>query len=397
MPTTYDLNKIKFATDESTFKRAVGLYEDGKVTEAEEAFGDWTAVVLGTKPYRVSVSGRNYKHGHCTCYLGEKGTPCKHMVALAIHAVIDGKSLSDKDRELSHGIECSGRRGVLNKEELETLKKAITESMRYITPYRGPSCTWFANQDSLREGCNRLSAVISDLPVSRQMADILVKLLLRLERKVSVGGVDDSNGIVGGLAGELVVLLEEFARIDPSCIDAFELLCGKKYCFGWEEPLVCIWDKRGTEEYNRRLEENENMHSYKKKEAKIIKAFKEKKFIDNEMAGYMRDKIVEAMPVLKDAFDRYDIRPKDRIRFQMVAEMCRSEREKKNFIFKQLSLALNVPQYRLKDIESSGMNHMCVDILESYIDYLELRDWFNSWKTHNLDVYKRLSKNKRYR
>ncbi|MBU4311130.1 MAG: hypothetical protein KJ706_00210, partial [Candidatus Omnitrophica bacterium] len=128
------------------------------------------------------------------------------------------------------------------------------ESMRYIKPYRGPSRTWFANQDSLREGCNRLSAVISDLPVSRQVADILVKLLLRLERKLSVGGVDDSNGIVGGLAGELVALLEEFTKIDPSCIDSFEPLCGKEYCFGWEDPLVRILDEKESEEYNRRLE-----------------------------------------------------------------------------------------------------------------------------------------------
>ena len=116
--------------------------------------------------------------------------------------------------------------------------------MRYIKPYRGPSRTWFANQDSLREGCNRLSAIVSDLPVSKQVADILVKLLLRLEKKLSVGGVDDSNGIVGGLAGELVALLEEFAQIDPSCIDAFEPLCGKQYCFGWEEPLVRILDEK---------------------------------------------------------------------------------------------------------------------------------------------------------
>ncbi|MFH0732552.1 MAG: SWIM zinc finger family protein [Candidatus Omnitrophota bacterium] len=244
MPANYDLNKIKFATDETTFKRAVGLYESGKVTETEEAFGDFTAVVLGTKPYRVSVSGRNYKNGHCTCYVGEKGTLCKHMVALALYAVMGGKPLGDKDKELSHGVECSGRRGVLNKEEIEVLKKSITESMRYIKPYRGPSRTWFANQDSLREGCNRLSVVISDLSVSRQSADILVKLLLRLEKKLSVGGVDDSNGIVGGLAGELVALLEEFAKIDPSCIDAFESLCGKKYCFGWEDSLVRIFDER---------------------------------------------------------------------------------------------------------------------------------------------------------
>lgn len=244
MITSYDLNKIKFATDEATFKRAVGLYESGKLTEVEALGGYYSAVVLGTEPYRVSVSARNYKQGHCTCYVGQKDTLCKHMVALALYAVMDGKPLGDKDKQLSRAIGCSGRRGVLNKEELEALKRSITESMRYIKPYRGPSRTWFANQDSLREGCNRLSAVISGLPVSRQSADILVKLLLRLERKVSVGGVDDSNGIVGGLAGELVALLEEFARIDPSCIDAFKPLCGKEYCFGWEDSLVRIFDER---------------------------------------------------------------------------------------------------------------------------------------------------------
>ena len=380
MISTYDLNKIKFATDEATFKRAVGLYEGSKVTEIEELGGYYSAVVLGTEPYRVSVSGRNYKHGHCTCYLGQKDTLCKHMVALAIHAVMDGKPLSDKDKQLSHHVECSKLCGVLNKEELEAVKKSITESMRYIKPYRGPSRTWFANQDSLREGCNRLSAIVSDLPVSRQVADILVKLLLRLEKKLSVGGVDDSNGIVGGLAGELAALLEEFARIDPSCIDAFEPLCGKKYYFGWEDSLVRIFDER------------EPRISTGTKDIAILNTFKKKKFIDAEMAGYITNKIVEVMPNLKEVLGKYDINPKDMIRFQMVSEMCRSEREKKGLTFKQISLNLKVPQYRLKDVESSSVRNIDVDILEDYINYLGLCKWFSSWKKHNMDVYNRLSK-----
>ena len=243
MPPPYDLNKIKFATDEATFKRAVGLYESGKVTEIEELGGYYSAVVLGTEPYRVSVSARNYKHGHCTCYLGQKDTLCKHMVALAIYAVMDGRPLKDKDRQLSHSVECGSRRDSLNKEELGTVKKSITESMRYIKPYRGPSRTWFANQDSLREGCNRLSVIVSDLPVNRQAAEILAKLLLRLDKKLCVGGVDDSNGIVGGFITEVVQMLEEYTRVDPTCIDAFEPLVGKETCFGWEEPLVRILDE----------------------------------------------------------------------------------------------------------------------------------------------------------
>ena len=43
MVPTYDLNKIKFATDEATFKRAVGLYESGKVAEVGELGGYYSA------------------------------------------------------------------------------------------------------------------------------------------------------------------------------------------------------------------------------------------------------------------------------------------------------------------------------------------------------------------
>ncbi len=244
MPLTYDLKKIKFATDEATYQRAVDLYESGKVTEVKEAFGDFTAVVLGTQSYRVSVSGRNYKLGHCTCYLGEKGTLCKHMVAMALYAVLNGKPLTAEDKQQRNEVKRSDRREALNNDELAEVKKSITESMKYIKPYRGPSRTWFANQDSLREGCARLSAIVSDLPANRQTADILVKLLLRLDRKLQVGGVDDSNGIVGGFMNEVVEMLKDFAQTDPACIDAFEPLCGKQTCFGWEEPLVRIFDER---------------------------------------------------------------------------------------------------------------------------------------------------------
>lgn len=35
MPPNYDLNKIKFATDEATFQHGVDLYEKGKVMKKE--------------------------------------------------------------------------------------------------------------------------------------------------------------------------------------------------------------------------------------------------------------------------------------------------------------------------------------------------------------------------
>jgi len=86
----YDLDKIKFATDGPTFERAVGLYEAGKVTQFEAVMDGFSAVVLGTKPYQVFVSARHFDRGSCECYLGQRDILCKHMVAVAIYAVLRG-------------------------------------------------------------------------------------------------------------------------------------------------------------------------------------------------------------------------------------------------------------------------------------------------------------------
>lgn len=59
----YDIDKIKFATAAPTFEKAIGLYESGKVTKFEEGIGTYSAVVLGTKPYRVSVEARRSDTG----------------------------------------------------------------------------------------------------------------------------------------------------------------------------------------------------------------------------------------------------------------------------------------------------------------------------------------------
>src|SRR3989344_8204514 len=169
----YDFNKIKFATDGPTFEKAVALYENGKVTQVEEGIRSYTGIVIGTKPYRVSVEARHYDYGYCTCYLGANGTLCKHMVALAIYVVQDGKPLTADDKKLVQNPTCSGKLGILSDKELSATKQAITVSLRYIKSYSGPSRTWFTYQNSLSEGCNRLSVIVSDLPVSTQTAELL--------------------------------------------------------------------------------------------------------------------------------------------------------------------------------------------------------------------------------
>ena len=238
MPPKYDLDKIKFATDGPTFEKAVGLYEKGKVTKFKEGIGGYSAVVQGSQPYRVSVEARRYDYGHCECYLGQNDTLCKHMVAVAIRAVTGSKPLTDEDKKLVSQPTCRGRFGKLSKSELSAVKKSITGAMKYIKPYNGPSRIWFAYQNSLSEGCNRLSKIVSELPVSQQTAKLLVDMLLRLDNRLCRGGVADSDGTVGGFIEETVRVLEEYAKLNLSFAKAFNDLKDKETCFGWEEPLL---------------------------------------------------------------------------------------------------------------------------------------------------------------
>lgn len=62
MNTNYDLDKIKFATDKATFKRAVGLYERDKVTKIEELGGHYFAVVLGKNQGGEKIGDKNDEH-----------------------------------------------------------------------------------------------------------------------------------------------------------------------------------------------------------------------------------------------------------------------------------------------------------------------------------------------
>jgi uncharacterized Zn finger protein len=110
----YDIDKIKFATNAPTFQKAVALCESGKVTRFEAGINAFSAVALGTKPYRVSVEARRYDYGHCECYLGQNDTLCKHMVATAIYAVKEDKPLSDEDKRLVTQPTCRGKMGTLS-------------------------------------------------------------------------------------------------------------------------------------------------------------------------------------------------------------------------------------------------------------------------------------------
>ncbi len=244
----YTLDKIKFATDRGTFERAVGLYSAGAVLQCKKNEYGYHARVKGSgrNVYEVYVGSRRYDEGSCNGYLGKEDVLCKHMVAVALYAVMGGKPLADEDTAYTSAPKASGKAGELSKDELAHVKAEISAALRYIKAYNGPSRTWFTYQNSLMEGSNRLAALVSALPVSHQTAVLLVDLLLRLDKKLCTGGVDDSDGTVGGCMEGIVSVLEEYATQDPACVAAFEKLKGIDTCFGWEEPLVARVKKSGV-------------------------------------------------------------------------------------------------------------------------------------------------------
>lgn len=238
----YSFDKIKFATDPPTFQRAIELYEKRRVTKFQVGAAGYSAIVLGSQPYQVRVSVRRYDEGMCTCYVGQNDTLCKHMVAVAIQAVKQGDPLKQSEKQSSVEPTCSGKLGVLEPDELTDTKRSIADAMRYIKSYEGPSRKWFAYQNSLSEGCARLSAIVSELPVSLQTAQVLVHLLLRLDKKLHMA-VDDSDGTVGGFIESVVEVLKQFSILDKVCAKAFQLLEYQQTIFGWEEPLLRLGNK----------------------------------------------------------------------------------------------------------------------------------------------------------
>ena len=241
MKPQYTLKDIKLKVDETTFARAAKLYESGAVGPISQGVKGYAATVKGTELYQVWLSPKDVYLADCNCYVGQNDTLCKHMVALAL-AVLAGNDgpFETEDLQQNNTVEGSGKVGVLSADETAVYRKEISTIItKYIRSYDGPSRTWFTYQNRLDEGCNRLADVVRRLPICTASADLMITMLLRLDTKLSSGGVDDSNGTVGGFIERCVIILETQARQDEGYIAVFrKRLPTSHTCFDWELPLM---------------------------------------------------------------------------------------------------------------------------------------------------------------
>lgn len=223
---------VKYVDSDAMFARAEKLFRDGKVGTIKEiglgSRAGYRAVVKGTHPYEVRVSARKVDEGDCACPMGERELLCKHMLALAL-AVLTATGVKEEPAPTN----------------LAEAKLQVTAGMRKIRAYDGPSRIWFSYQRSLDIGCGMIQEAVSDLSATKEHADYLWKLVLRLSNKLATSGVDDSNGTVGDCVYALVAKLGEYAKESPDLWSRILAYCKDDTGFGFEDELRDLLKEKG--------------------------------------------------------------------------------------------------------------------------------------------------------
>ena len=225
----FSIQDIKYSVDKPMFLRAQKLFESSKVQNIHETPHGYTAIVQGTSPYHVSLSQKHIDRGYCDCYMGQNDQLCKHMLALGLTALhLSGKM--DKTEEYSP-------------DNLNEARQLVAQGMRKIKSYNGPSKIWFSYQRELDVGSSIIEEAVQNLPASKEHASYLWKLVLRLSKKLSHGGVDDSNGTVGGCIFTLVAQCGRYVKENPDLKPMVEKFTENDTGFGFEDELADLLSK----------------------------------------------------------------------------------------------------------------------------------------------------------
>lgn len=220
---TFTIQDIKYSVDAIMFERAKKLFESGKVQKIAETPHGYTATVQGTSPYQVSLSRKHIDQGYCDCYMGQNDELCKHMLALGL-AVLHLSGKAEEVKEESPN-------------DFDAVKQLVASGMRKIKPYHGPSKIWFSYQRELDVGAGMIEVAVRNLPAGKENARYLWSLVLKLSKKLSHGGVDDSDGTVGGCIFALVEQCGRYAKEKPELKPLIQKFTEDDTGFGFEENL----------------------------------------------------------------------------------------------------------------------------------------------------------------
>ena len=95
-------------------------------------------------------------------------------------------------------------------------------------------------------------------------------------------------------------------------------------------------------------------------------------------------------PTILSAFRKYRMDTEGMVRFMCVGAKLRELREVKALELKQVAANLRVPQYRLRDIESSTLNSVAGEVLLRYAAFLGAGRWLKRWCSMNRSLAEQL-------
>jgi hypothetical protein len=218
----FTIDDVKYADSPATFGRAQDLFRTGKVQDISETARGYRAIVQGTHPYAVGVSYRRVDEGDCSCYLGQNGRLCKHILSLALAVLHASGKVTPPPQQPPAG--------------LEEIKPLVNAGMRKLRYYTGPSRTWFSYQRSLATGAGMIADTVSRLPPTKENARYLWKLVERIDDKLA-NGIDDSDGHVGACIMALIDQLAAYEKNQPDLKPLISRFCDKATNFDFEHEL----------------------------------------------------------------------------------------------------------------------------------------------------------------
>jgi hypothetical protein len=218
----FTIDDVKYADGPATFGRAQDLFRSGKVQDITETVRGYRAIVQGTHPYDVGLSYRRVDEGDCSCYLGQNGRLCKHVLSLALAVLHATARITPPPQQPPAGP--------------EEIKPLVNAGMRKLRYYTGPSRTWFSYQRSLAAGAGMIVDAVGLLPPTKENARYLWQLIERIDKKLA-NGVDDSDGVVGTCVMALIEQLAAYANRQPDLEPIISRFCDKETNFDFGHEL----------------------------------------------------------------------------------------------------------------------------------------------------------------
>lgn len=230
----FTYSDIKFAESEPIFARARQLFHTGCVQDLEQISDGYRATVQGSSPYRVRLSQKRIDYADCTCYMGQNDELCKHVLAVGLAVLYEFEGVTrDGEPTARFAIDSSDA------------QDHISAGMRYIRSYDGPSRIWFEYQRKLDIGAGMIIEGAAALETTRDNAKYLWRLIVRLSKRLSTGGVDDSNGTVGEVVSVVMRQIADMAAEDASIREWALKNCHDDTGFGFEVDLQSVLDSVG--------------------------------------------------------------------------------------------------------------------------------------------------------